>query len=52
MDYFSRLQRRLGAELTENVVPFWVEHSIDHECGGFISCLNRDGTPFDYNHNP
>lgn len=48
MDYFSRLQRRLSAELTDNVIPFWEEHSIDRECGGFISCLNRDGTPFDY----
>lgn len=35
------------SELLENVLPFWLNHSIDRECGGFFTCLNRDGSVFD-----
>jgi N-acylglucosamine 2-epimerase len=28
-------------------MPFWLEHSIDRECGGYFSGLDRDGTIFD-----
>jgi N-acylglucosamine 2-epimerase len=34
-------------ELLNSVVPFWLAHSLDHECGGYLHCLERDGTPFD-----
>lgn len=34
-------------ELLENVVPFWLEHSLDHEGGGQFSSLDRDGSVFD-----
>ena len=34
-------------ELVDNVLPFWLEHSIDKECGGYYTCLNRDGSVFD-----
>jgi len=33
--------------LYESVVPFWLEHSLDRECGGTFSCLDRDGTVYD-----
>lgn len=33
--------------LYESVVPFWLEHSLDWECGGTFSCLDRDGTVYD-----
>jgi N-acylglucosamine 2-epimerase len=34
-------------ELLNNVLPFWLTHSIDRECGGFLTSLDRDGTVFD-----
>ena len=33
-------------ELVDNVVPFWQAHSIDRECGGFFTCLDRDGSVY------
>ncbi|MGF1604008.1 MAG: AGE family epimerase/isomerase [Thermosynechococcaceae cyanobacterium] len=33
--------------LLENVLPFWAQHSIDHEQGGFFTCLDRDGNVYD-----
>ncbi len=32
--------------LLEDVVPFWTEHSIDEECGGYFTYLDRDGWIF------
>ncbi|MEX0614100.1 MAG: AGE family epimerase/isomerase [Pirellulales bacterium] len=29
--------------LFDDVVPWWEKHSIDRECGGYYSCLERDG---------
>ncbi|MDR2362048.1 MAG: AGE family epimerase/isomerase [Prevotellaceae bacterium] len=34
-------------ELLNGVLPFWLRHSIDAECGGYFSCLNRDGSVYD-----
>jgi N-acylglucosamine 2-epimerase len=34
-------------ELLDNVIPFWLRHSVDREQGGFFSCLDRDGSVFD-----
>jgi N-acylglucosamine 2-epimerase len=34
-------------ELLRRVIPFWLEHSIDRECGGYFSSLDRDGAVFD-----
>lgn len=34
-------------ELFRSVIPFWLNHSIDRENGGYHSCLERDGTVFD-----
>ncbi|MCL2521869.1 MAG: AGE family epimerase/isomerase [Erysipelotrichales bacterium] len=41
------LQRLFSEELFESVIPFWTKHSLDHEFGGYYSCLERDGTVFD-----
>ncbi|MEZ4825362.1 MAG: AGE family epimerase/isomerase [Bacteroidia bacterium] len=30
--------------LLRDVVPFWIDHSVDRENGGFIFNLNRDGS--------
>ncbi len=39
--------RRYRAELLESVIPFWMTHSLDRECGGYHSCLDRGGTIYD-----
>jgi len=30
-------------ELTDNILPFWIDNSRDEENGGFFTCLNREG---------
>ena len=40
-------RQKLSRELKENIIPFWIEHSIDTECGGYLTCLERDGQPYD-----
>lgn len=44
---FSQLQIQYEKELTEQVIPFWLEHSIDREAGGFFTCLTQKGEVFD-----
>ncbi|MCY3781538.1 MAG: AGE family epimerase/isomerase [Chloroflexi bacterium] len=34
-------------ELFESVVPFWLNHSLDHVNGGQFNSLDRDGSVFD-----
>lgn len=34
-------------ELLDNVLPFWLNHSIDKQWGGYLTCLNRDGSVYD-----
>jgi N-acylglucosamine 2-epimerase len=34
-------------ELLENVIPFWEQHSIDRENGGYFTCLDKYGNVFD-----
>jgi len=33
--------------LLEDTVPFWLEHAIDKEHGGFVSCLDQSGVWLD-----
>ncbi|NJN17929.1 MAG: N-acylglucosamine 2-epimerase [Oscillochloris sp.] len=42
-DYAIRYRR----DLLESVVPFWFNHAIDREYGGYFSCLDRDGSVYD-----
>ena len=34
-------------ELYNSVIPFWEQHSIDHEYGGYFTFLDRDGSIYD-----
>ncbi|MEM6806914.1 MAG: AGE family epimerase/isomerase, partial [Bacteroidota bacterium] len=34
-------------ELEKYVLPFWKQHSMDQENGGYFSCLDREGNVFD-----
>ena len=38
---------RYRVELFESVVPFWLKHSLDHDFGGYFSCLDREGGVYD-----
>ncbi len=33
--------------LLEDVLPFWIEHSVDYEHGGFTMCLGQNGAVID-----
>ncbi|HZH96369.1 MAG TPA: AGE family epimerase/isomerase, partial [Flavisolibacter sp.] len=34
-------------ELLQNILPFWLNHSKDEKNGGYLTCLNRDGSVYD-----
>ena len=38
---------RYRRDLRESVIPFWLNHSLDREHGGYFTCLDRDGTVYD-----
>lgn len=44
---FKELANQYKQELFESVLPFWLEKSQDKECGGYFTCLERDGEVFD-----
>lgn len=37
----------LRQTLAEDILPFWLQHGIDRESGGFISHLDQKGQPLD-----
>ena len=39
-------RRRIADDLWGSVVPFWLEHSLDREHGGYLNQLDRDGSCF------
>lgn len=36
------LRQRIAAELHGNILPFWIEHTLDEEQGGFYGALTND----------
>jgi N-acylglucosamine 2-epimerase len=44
---FLELAKLYKDELLNNVLPFWLNNSIDKEYGGYFTCLTRDGKVFD-----
>ncbi len=40
-------QDRIRQELWQQVIPFWLHHSLDWQCGGYFNCLDRDGQRYD-----
>ncbi len=44
---FKQLAEQYKSELLDNVVPFWLNQSQDLECGGYYTCLDREGKVFD-----
>jgi len=43
----EEVRSRYAEELYGRIVPFWEAHSIDRECGGYLHCLDRDGSVYD-----
>ncbi len=43
----KKLSKQYLSGLVDDVIPFWQNHSLDTECGGFFTCLNRDGSVYD-----
>jgi N-acylglucosamine 2-epimerase len=41
------LVERYKRELFDSVVPFWLNHSLDREHGGYFTGLDRDGSLYD-----
>lgn len=46
-EYLKEYAHIYHDELVNNIVPFWLEHSVDREFGGFTFALDRDGTVMD-----
>jgi len=44
---FKKLAKLYKDELFNNVLPFWLNYSIDEANGGYYTCLNREGKVFD-----
>jgi N-acylglucosamine 2-epimerase len=44
---FLQLAQLYRDTLLNNVIPFWTEHSLDREQGGYFTCLDRQGKVFD-----
>jgi N-acylglucosamine 2-epimerase len=48
MDYsFAHLAALYRTTLLDNVLPFWEQHSVDWEQGGYFTCLDRTGAVYD-----
>jgi N-acylglucosamine 2-epimerase len=44
---FQALATQYKQALLEDVIPFWQKHSLDHEQGGYFTCLDRSGNVYD-----
>jgi N-acylglucosamine 2-epimerase len=44
---FLELSQLYRDTLLHNIIPFWMEHSIDHTHGGYFTCLDRQGQVYD-----
>ena len=44
---FTKLAELHQTTLLHNVIPFWEQHSIDWEQGGYFTCLDREGKVYD-----
>ncbi len=44
---FADLAKTYDETLLNNVIPFWENHSVDWEQGGYFSCLDQQGNVYD-----
>ncbi|MCC8119919.1 MAG: AGE family epimerase/isomerase [Bacteroidales bacterium] len=45
--YLETWRNKYHQTLTEDILPFWLKHGLDHENGGVYTCVDRDGTLMD-----
>src|SRR5512143_2458090 len=43
----SALHDQYARALFDDVMPFWLRHSLDPEHGGYRTCLRRDGSVYE-----
>lgn len=46
-EYVKSWAESYKKDLTENIMPFWMEYGLDRENGGVYTCVNRDGSLMD-----
>lgn len=46
-EYINSWAESYKKDLTENIMPFWMEYGLDRENGGVYTCVNRDGSLMD-----
>lgn len=46
-EYIKSWAESYKKDLTENIMPFWMEYGLDSENGGVYTCVNRDGSLMD-----
>lgn len=46
-EYIKQWAESYKTDLTENIMPFWMEHGWDKVNGGVFTCLDRDGSLID-----
>jgi N-acylglucosamine 2-epimerase len=44
---YQPLALQYKSTLLNNIIPFWEQHSIDWEQGGYFTCLDRHGNVYD-----
>lgn len=45
--YLTACRDRYTADLTGNILPFWLEHGLDRVNGGVYTCVDREGRLMD-----
>ena len=45
--YLRQWADRYKQEVTENIMPFWMKHGVDHVNGGVYTCLIAIGSLMD-----
>lgn len=46
-EYLGYWAKKYREDLLTDVLPFWMEHALDKENGGYFTCLDRDGSLMD-----
>lgn len=46
-EYIKSWAESYKKDLTENIMPFWMEYGLDRENGGVYTCVNRGGSLMD-----
>lgn len=46
-EYLNQWATSYKNDILNNIMPFWMEHGLDHKHGGVYTCVNRDGSLMD-----